>query len=56
MKFQRYIGVDYSGAEKSESQLKALQVFEATVDDEPKKVSAPTQGANARLEGMQELL
>lgn len=52
MKFQRYIGIDYSGAETSESRLKALQVFEATVDAEPKKVSTPTAGTKnwSRLE------
>ena len=42
MKFQRYIGIDYSGAETAESRLKALHVFEATVDAEPVKVSTPT--------------
>lgn len=52
MKFQRYIGIDYSGAETSESRLKALQVFEAMVDGEPVKVSTPTQGTKnwSRLE------
>jgi hypothetical protein len=33
--FQRYIGIDYSGARSPTSRLRGLQVFEATVDDAP---------------------
>ncbi len=29
MKFDRYIGIDYSGAESPESRIKVLQVFVA---------------------------
>ena len=28
--FQRYIGIDYSGAETAESSLKGLRVYQAT--------------------------
>ncbi len=52
VKFQRYIGIDYSGAETSESRLKALQVFEASTGGDPKKISTPAAGAKnwSRLE------
>ncbi|MEZ5491912.1 MAG: hypothetical protein R3F50_16610 [Gammaproteobacteria bacterium] len=52
MKFQRYIGIDYSGAQTPESRLKALQVYESGRDGEPVKVSTPTEGAKnwSRLE------
>lgn len=52
MKFQRYIGIDYSGAQTPESRLKALQVYKASRDSEPAKVSTPTEGAKnwSRLE------
>jgi hypothetical protein len=45
MRFQRYIGIDYSGAQAPESRMKALQVYEARQDGEPVKVSTPTEGA-----------
>jgi hypothetical protein len=52
VKFQRYIGIDYSGAETSGSRLKALQVFEASSDGNPIKVSTSAAGAKnwSRLE------
>ena len=52
MKFERYIGIDYSGAQTAESRLKALQVFEASGIEEPVKISTPTAGAKnwTRLE------
>ena len=43
--FQRYIGIDYSGAKTPEWRLKALQIFEASCDCEPQKMSTPTEGA-----------
>ena len=45
MRFTRYIGVDYSGAQAPESRLKALQVFEAGRDGEPRKINTPAPGA-----------
>lgn len=52
MKFQRYIGIDYSGAQTPESRLKALQVYEASEDEGPVKISTPAAGAKnwTRLE------
>ena len=32
MRFSRYIGIDYSGAQTPESRLKALQVYEAKLE------------------------
>ena len=45
MQFDRYIGIDYSGAQTAESRLKALQVYEATANGEPVKIRAPAAGA-----------
>ena len=39
--FQRYIGIDYSGAEAPVSSLKALRVYEATLDRDPVEVPPP---------------
>ncbi len=39
--FQRYIGIDYSGAQTSEKRLRGLQVFEASEDLLPRKVTPP---------------
>lgn len=39
--FQRYIGIDYSGAEVPVSSLKALRVYEATVNRDPAEVLPP---------------
>jgi len=52
MKFQRYIGIDYSGAQTPESRLKALQVYDAARDGGPEKVSTPAEGTKnwSRLE------
>ena len=52
LRFARYIGIDYSGAQTPESRLKALQVYEATQDGEPVKVSTQSEGAKnwSRLE------
>lgn len=52
MKFHRYIGIDYSGAQTPESRLKALQVYEATGNKGPVKVNTPIAGARnwTRLE------
>jgi len=38
--FERYIGIDYSGAKYSTSRLKNLQVFTATPNNEAKKVQS----------------
>jgi hypothetical protein len=43
--FQRYIGIDYSGAKTPDWRLKALQIFEASCDGEPQKISTSTEGA-----------
>ncbi len=45
MRFQRYLGVDYSGAQAPESRLRALQVYEAVGDQEPVRVGVPAAGA-----------
>jgi hypothetical protein len=45
MKFKCYIGIDYSGAKSPNSRIKTLQVFEASVEGEPIKISTPAQGA-----------
>ena len=52
MKFQRYIGIDYSGARTPVCRLKSLQVYEAAQDGKPLKISTPTSGAKnwSRLE------
>ncbi len=41
MMFQRYIGINYSGAQTPESRLKALQVYVVACDGEPVKVRLP---------------
>lgn len=41
MRFARYIGIDYSGAETPESRLKTLQVYEASAEAGPIKVDTP---------------
>ena len=45
MIFQRYIGIDYSGAQTPESRLKALQIYEARGGRPPIKVSTQAEGA-----------
>lgn len=45
MKYRRYIGIDYSGAQTSESRLKALQVFAAVGADAPLKIRTAVPGA-----------
>lgn len=44
VKLQRYVGIDYSGAETSGSRLKALQVFEVSSYGNPIKVSTSLSG------------
>jgi len=44
MRFSRYIGIDYSGAQTPDSRLKTLQVYEADRDGEPSKVPPPQKG------------
>ena len=39
--FQRYIGIDYSGAETPTSSLKGLRIYEAEVDITPREVQPP---------------
>lgn len=39
--FQRYIGIDYSGAETPDSSLKGLRVYEADHESEPAEVGPP---------------
>ena len=41
--FDRYIGIDYSGAKTPTSRLSGLQVFMATVDRNPDKIQANTR-------------
>jgi len=41
--FERYIGVDYSGAETAESSLKGLRVYAAKQDEEPHEVPPQVQ-------------
>lgn len=52
MRFSRYIGIDYSGAQTPESRLKSLQVYEAAQDSKPVKISTSAEGAKnwSRLE------
>ncbi|MCH7880684.1 MAG: hypothetical protein IIB69_03720 [Proteobacteria bacterium] len=45
MKFSRYIGIDYSGAQTAESRLRALQLFAADAIDTPVKISTRVTGA-----------
>ncbi len=45
MKFYRYIGIDYSGAQTPESRLRALQLFAADGGDKPVKISTAAAGA-----------
>ena len=44
MLFNRYIGIDYSGAQSPQSRLKALQVYSAGRDGEPERVFPPVAG------------
>lgn len=44
MRFERYIGIDYSGAKSPESRLRGLQVYETDTDGPPKKISPPARG------------
>lgn len=39
--FQRYIGIDYSGAETPTSSLKGLRIYEAASEIEPHEVAPP---------------
>ena len=39
--FERYIGIDYSGAETCESSLKGLRVYMADCASEPREVAPP---------------
>jgi hypothetical protein len=39
--FERYIGIDYSGAETCESSLKGLRVYTADRANEPREVAPP---------------
>ena len=39
--FERYIGIDYSGAETPTSSLKGLRVYSATNEDNPSEVQPP---------------
>jgi hypothetical protein len=39
--FERYIGIDYSGAETCESSLKGLRVYMAERATEPREVAPP---------------
>lgn len=39
--FQRYIGIDYSGAETPTSSLKGLRIYEAAPDNPPREVQPP---------------
>ncbi len=52
LKFTRYIGIDYSGAQTPTSRLKTLQVYEARRSGEPGKVATPAKAAKnwSRLE------
>lgn len=38
--FQKYVGIDYSGAKTSVSRLKGLRIFKATCTDEPERVTS----------------
>jgi len=51
-RFQRYIGIDYSGAQTPTSRIKALQVYEAGPEGDPFKVKPPKEGTKnwSRLE------
>ena len=40
--FQRYIGIDYSGAQTADSSLKGLRVYQATGQSAPEEVQPPT--------------
>lgn len=40
-KFDRYIGIDYSGAETAESSLKGLRVYFAAADGDPQEMQPP---------------
>ena len=44
MRFKRFIGVDYSGAQSPESRLKGLQVYQADGDSAPQRVFPPVKG------------
>ncbi len=39
--FNRYIGIDYSGAETADSSCKGIRVFMAVDSDEPAQVQPP---------------
>lgn len=43
--FERYIGIDYSGAETCESVLKGLRVYMADRATEPREVAPPPSPA-----------
>jgi hypothetical protein len=42
--FQRYIGIDYSGAQTSDSGLAGLRIYAANTSDEPQEVRQPVVG------------
>ncbi len=44
MGFERFIGIDYSGAQGPESRLSGLQVYQAKKDGEPQRMSPPVRG------------
>ena len=44
MRFERYIGIDYSGAKSPLSRLRGLQVYETDGDGPPEKIRPPAKG------------
>jgi hypothetical protein len=42
--FQRYIGIDYSGAQTSDSGLPGLRVYVADTSSEPEEIMQPVVG------------
>lgn len=48
MKFEIFIGIDYSGAQTPTSRLKALQVYAARPGTAPEKQSSPSRSNNGQ--------
>jgi len=47
MRFERYIGIDYSGAQTPTSRLRGLQVYEARQGSGPVKITLPADRARS---------
>ena len=48
MRFQRHVGIDYSGAKYPTTRLRGLQIYEARVNGEPERIKPPSLSGRVR--------